>query len=195
MHRPCSSKCCAGSRCQIRQQPFLGDAHRIAHSALRQPVFPLLPVFRGELRDSALVVDELSRFGQSMLQRMEILAAASDAGTRARAVKGDRCLHVFPDGRRDRRDLMPARSKGAPGQERPSVCRSADEGSGKSELNQFRPEVEAPVVGCFSPRHRRCVGKPLKPDRAARNPKTGGMKSYGGFGTYVGLGPKTVGIV
>ena len=114
MHCKCSSKCCAGSRCQIHQQPFLGDAHRIVHSALRRPVFPplrRLPVFRGEFRGGTLVVDEFSRFGQPILERMEILAAPR---TRKGALRLDgiiqgRIAHRrgCPDGRRN---PMPARA-------------------------------------------------------------------------------------
>ena len=196
MHCQCSSRCCAGSRCQIHQQPILGDAHRIVHSALRRPVFPplrRLPVFRGEFRGGTLVVDEFSRFGQPILERMEILAAprTRKGARRLDGIVQGRVAHRrgCPDGRRN---PMPARAGRRSGAGRAIGLPLGAEGSGQERTRPIPFGDRGAGRQRFHRRTLRCrVGKLLKLARVARNQETGGKKSYGGFGTYVGLGPKS----
>ena len=113
------------------------------------------PAFRSELRGGTLVVDELSRFGQPMLERMEILA-------RARAVKGDRCLDgasetgsltaaAFPMAAETGATSCRQGPEGDAGRERPSVCCSAAEGSGQERARSIPSEDRGQSRAISSP--------------------------------------------
>ncbi len=90
-----------------------------------------------ELREGdALIVSELSRLGRSMLECMEILSIASDAGIRVYAIKGSWRLNetiqskiiamAFSMAAEIERDLISARTKEALRARKASGCRSGD---------------------------------------------------------------------
>ena len=104
-----------------------------------------------ELREGdALIVSELSRLGRSMLECMEILSIASDAGIRVYAIKGSWRLDetiqskiiamAFSMAAEIERDLISARTKEAL---RARKASGRPKGPGKSKLDPFRPEIEA----------------------------------------------------
>ena len=98
---------------------------------------------------------------------------------RARAVKGDRCLDgasgggsltaaAFPMAAETGATSCWQRPEGAPGQERPSVCRSAAEGSGQGRARSIPSGDRDAGRGRFHRQTlRRRVGKPLKSVRRA----------------------------
>ena len=108
-----------------------------------------------ELREGdALIVSELSRLGRSMLECMEILSIASDAGIRVYAIKGSWRLDetiqsriiamAFSMAAEIERDLISARTKEALRARKASgQPLGRPKGPGKSKLDPFRPEIEA----------------------------------------------------
>ena len=113
-----------------------------------------------ELREGdILVVGELSRLGRSMLECMEILSIASDAGIRVYAIKGSWRLDetiqsriiamTFSTAAEIERDLLSARTKEALRARKASgKPLGRPKGPGKSKLDPIRLEIEAlPVLG------------------------------------------------
>jgi DNA invertase Pin-like site-specific DNA recombinase len=108
-----------------------------------------------ELREGdSLIVSELSRLGRSMLECMEILSIASDAGIRIYAIKGSWRLDetiqskiiamAFSMAAEIERELISARTKEALRARKASgLPLGRPKGPGKSKLDQFRPEIEA----------------------------------------------------
>ena len=108
-----------------------------------------------ELRKGdALIVSELSRLGRSMLECMEILSIASDAGIRVYAIKGSWRLDetiqsriiamAFSMAAEIERDLISARTKEALRARKASgLPLGRPKGPGRSKLDPFRPEIEA----------------------------------------------------
>ena len=108
-----------------------------------------------ELRKGdALIAGELSRLGRSMLECMEILSIASDAGIRVYAIKGSWRLDetiqsriiamAFSMAAEIERDLISARTKEALRARKASgLPLGRPKGPGRSKLDPFRPEIEA----------------------------------------------------
>ncbi|MCZ0951053.1 MAG: recombinase family protein [Rhodospirillaceae bacterium] len=108
-----------------------------------------------ELRKGdALIVSELSRLGRSMLECMEILSIASDAGIRVYAIKGawrlDETIQsriiamAFSMAAEIERDLISARTKEVLRARKASgLPLGRPKGPGRSKLDPFRPEIEA----------------------------------------------------
>lgn len=108
-----------------------------------------------ELRaGDALIVSELSRLGRSMLECMEILSIASDAGIRVHAIKGSWRLDetiqsriiamAFSMAAEIERDLISARTREALRARKASGRPlGRPKGPGKSKLDPYRPEIEA----------------------------------------------------
>ncbi len=101
-----------------------------------------------------LIVSELSRLGRSMLECMEILSIASDAGIRVHAIKGtwrlDETIQsriiamAFSMAAEIERDLISARTREALRARKASgQPLGRPKGPGKSKLDPFRPEIEA----------------------------------------------------
>ena len=111
-----------------------------------------------ELRaGDVLVVSELSRLGRSMLECMEILSIASDAGIRVYATKGSRRLGetiqsriiamTFSMAAEIERDLISARIRAAPRARKASgKPLGRPKGPGKSKLDPFRREIAAQLA-------------------------------------------------
>ena len=102
----------------------------------------------------ALIVSELSRLGRSMMECMEILAIASEKKINVYAVKGNWQLDgslqskvmamVFSMVSEIERDFISSRTKEAlAAKKRAGVKLGRPKGSGKSKLDQYRPEIEA----------------------------------------------------
>ncbi len=108
-----------------------------------------------ELRTGdTLIVSELSRLGRSMLECMEILSIASDAGIRVHAIKGawrfDETIQsriiamAFSMAAEIERDLISARTREALRARKASGRPlGRPKGPGKSKLDPYRPEIEA----------------------------------------------------
>ena len=108
-----------------------------------------------ELREGdVLVVSELSRLGRSMLECMEILSIASDAGVRVYAIKGSWRLDetvqsriiamAFSMAAEIEHDLLSARTREALRARKASgKPLGRPKGPGRSKLDPFRPEIEA----------------------------------------------------
>ncbi len=108
-----------------------------------------------ELREGdVLIVSELSRLGRSMLECMEILSIASDAGVRVYAIKGSWRLDetvqsriiamAFSMAAEIEHDLLSARTREALRARKASgKPLGRPKGPGKSKLDPFRPEIEA----------------------------------------------------
>lgn len=101
-----------------------------------------------------LIVSELSRLGRSMMECMEILSIASDEKINVYAVKGNWQLDgslqskvmamVFSMVAEIERDFISSRTKEAlAAKKRAGVKLGRPKGSGKSKLDQYRPEIEA----------------------------------------------------
>jgi DNA invertase Pin-like site-specific DNA recombinase len=101
-----------------------------------------------------LIVSELSRLGRSMLECMEILAIASQKQINLYAVKGNWQLDqsiqskimamAFAMAAEIERDLISQRTKEAlAAKKRAGIKLGRPVGSGKSKLDQYRPEIEA----------------------------------------------------
>lgn len=102
----------------------------------------------------SLIVSELSRLGRSMMECMEILAIASERKINVYAVKGQWQLDgslqskvmamVFSMVSEIERDFISSRTKEAlAAKKRAGVKLGRPKGSGKSKLDQYRPEIEA----------------------------------------------------
>ena len=102
----------------------------------------------------SLVVSELSRLGRSMLECMEILSIASQKDVHIYAVKGNWQLDgtiqskilamAFAMASEIERDLISKRTKEAlAARKRAGKKLGRPEGSGKSKLDKYRPEIEA----------------------------------------------------
>lgn len=102
----------------------------------------------------ALIVSELSRLGRSMMECMEILSIASEKKINVYAVKGNWQLDgslqskvmamVFSMVSEIERDFISSRTKEAlAAKKRAGVKLGRPKGSGKSKLDQYRPEIEA----------------------------------------------------
>lgn len=100
-----------------------------------------------------LIVSELSRLGRSMLECMEILSIASQKGIQIYAVKGNWQLDgsiqskivamAFAMAAEIERDLISQRTKEAlAARKRAGKLLGRPQGSGKSKLDQHRPEIE-----------------------------------------------------
>ncbi|MXY32679.1 MAG: resolvase [Boseongicola sp. SB0664_bin_43] len=108
-----------------------------------------------ELREGdVLVVNELSRLGRSMLECMEILSIAANAGIRVYAIKGSWRLDetiqsriiamAFSMAAEIERDLLSARTREAlRARKAAGKPLGRPKGPGKSKLDPFRPEIEA----------------------------------------------------
>ena len=101
-----------------------------------------------------LLVSELSRLGRSMLECMEILSIAIEKNIHVYAVKGNWQLDnsiqskivamAFSMAAEIERDLISQRTKEAlAAKKRAGVKLGRPTGSGKSKLDQYRPEIEA----------------------------------------------------
>jgi DNA invertase Pin-like site-specific DNA recombinase len=101
-----------------------------------------------------LVVSELSRLGRSMLECMEILSVASQKQINIYAVKGNWQLDqsiqskilamAFAMAAEIERDLISQRTKEAlAAKKRAGMKLGRPKGSGKSKLDEHRPEIEA----------------------------------------------------
>lgn len=101
-----------------------------------------------------LLVSELSRLGRSMLECMEILSIAIEKNIHVFAVKGNWQLDnsiqskivamAFSMAAEIERDLISQRTKEAlAAKKRAGVKLGRPTGSGKSKLDQYRPEIEA----------------------------------------------------
>jgi len=101
-----------------------------------------------------LIVSELSRLGRSMLECMEILSIASQKGIHLYAVKGNWRLDnsiqskivamAFSMAAEIERDLISQRTKEAlAARKKAGITLGRPRGSGKSKLDQYRPEIEA----------------------------------------------------
>ena len=109
----------------------------------------------GELQTGDnLLVSELSRLGRSMLECMEILSVASQAGIHIYAVKGNWQLDdsiqskivamAFAMAAEIERDLISQRTKEAlAAKKRAGVKLGRPKGVGKSKLDEHRHEIEA----------------------------------------------------
>jgi DNA invertase Pin-like site-specific DNA recombinase len=104
--------------------------------------------------DDNLIVSELSRLGRSMLECMEILSIATDKKINIYAVKGNWKLDqsiqakivamAFAMAAEIERDLISQRTKEAlAARQRAGQPVGRPKGSGKSKLDQHRPEIEA----------------------------------------------------
>lgn len=102
----------------------------------------------------SLIVSELSRLGRSMMECMEILSIASEKKINVYAVKGNWQLDgslqskvmamVFSMVAEIERDFISSRTKEAlAAKKRAGVKLGRPKGSGKSKLDQYRPEIEA----------------------------------------------------
>ena len=100
-----------------------------------------------------LIVSELSRLGISMLECMEILSIAVQKQVRVYAVKGNWQLDnsiqskivamAFSMAAEIERDLIRQRTKEAlAARRRAGMPLGRPKGTGKSKLDQFRPEIE-----------------------------------------------------
>ena len=153
----------------------------------------------GELREGdALIVSELSRLGRSMLECMEILSSASAAGIRVYAIKGawrlDETIQsrIIAMAAEIERDLISARTTEALRARRAAA--RAPERTGKEQARSISRGNRSPARKRVNAEvHRQALQhdtrQPLELDQKERNPETQGMKSYGGIGTYVRLGP------
>lgn len=101
-----------------------------------------------------LIVSELSRLGRSMLECMEILSIASQKGLHIYAIKGNWQLDdsiqskiiamAFSIASEIERDLISQRTKEAlAARKKNGMTLGRPRGSGKSKLDQYRPEIEA----------------------------------------------------
>ena len=101
-----------------------------------------------------LIVSELSRLGRSMLECMEILSLASQKGLHIHAVKGNWQLDnsiqskivamAFSIAAEIERDLISQRTKEAlAARKKDGIKLGRPRGTGKSKLDQYRPEIEA----------------------------------------------------
>ena len=101
-----------------------------------------------------IVISELSRLGRSMLECMEILSIATQKGINVYAVKGSWQLDhsiqskivamAFSMAAEIERDLISKRTKEAlMAKKAAGVKLGRPKGSGKSKLDQYRPEIEA----------------------------------------------------
>ncbi len=101
-----------------------------------------------------LIVSELSRFGRSMLECMELLSIATDKKINLYAVKGNWQLDgsiqskiiamAFSMAAEIERDLLSQRTKEAlAARKRAGFKLGRPKGVGKSKLDQYRPEIEA----------------------------------------------------
>jgi DNA invertase Pin-like site-specific DNA recombinase len=101
-----------------------------------------------------LIVSELSRLGRSMLECMEILSIASQKGIHLYAVKGNWRLDnsiqskivamAFSMAAEIERDLISQRTKEAlAARKKAGIQLGRPRGTGKSKLDQYRPEIEA----------------------------------------------------
>lgn len=101
-----------------------------------------------------LIVSEFSRLGRSMLECMEILSIALQKNTKIFAVKGNWQLDntiqskimamVFSMAAEIERDLISQRTKEAlTARKKAGVILGRPRGTGKSKLDQYRPEIEA----------------------------------------------------
>ena len=111
-------------------------------------------VLEGLQEGDNLIVSELSRLGRSMLECMEILSIASQKEVNIYAVKGNWQLDqsiqskiiamAFAMAAEIERDLISQRTKEALlAKKRAGVKLGRPRGSGKSKLDQYRPEIEA----------------------------------------------------
>ncbi len=108
-----------------------------------------------ELQDGDnILISELSRLGRSMLECMEILSIATQKGINVYAVKGSWQLDhsiqskivamAFSMAAEIERDLISKRTKEAlMAKKVAGVKLGRPKGSGKSKLDQYRPEIEA----------------------------------------------------
>lgn len=105
-------------------------------------------------KGDALIVSELSRLGRSMMECMEILSIASEKKINVYAVKGNWQLDgtlqskvmamVFSMVSEIERDFISSRTKEAlAAKKRAGIKLGRPKGSGKSKLDQYRPEIEA----------------------------------------------------
>src|SRR5258708_4252181 len=101
-----------------------------------------------------LIVSELSRLGRSMLECMEILSLASQKGLHIHAVIGNWQLDnsiqskivamAFSIAAEIERDLISQRTKEAlAARKKDGIKLGRPRGTGKSKLDQYRPEIEA----------------------------------------------------
>ena len=101
-----------------------------------------------------ILISELSRLGRSMLECMEILSIATQKGINVYAVKGSWQLDhsiqskivamAFSMAAEIERDLISKRTKEAlMAKKVAGVKLGRPKGSGKSKLDQYRPEIEA----------------------------------------------------
>jgi DNA invertase Pin-like site-specific DNA recombinase len=101
-----------------------------------------------------LIVSELSRLGRSMLECMEILSIAAQKGTHIYAVKGNWQLDnsiqskiiamAFSMAAEIERDLISQRTREAlAAKKKNGVKLGRPRGTGRSKLDQYRPEIEA----------------------------------------------------
>lgn len=107
-----------------------------------------------ELKESDnLIVSELSRLGRSMLEVMEILAIATEKKINIYSVKGNWHLDgslqskilamAFSMASEIERDLMSSRTKEALATRKAKgVILGRPKGTGKSKLDEFKPEIE-----------------------------------------------------
>ena len=111
-------------------------------------------VLEGLQEGDNLIVSELSRLGRSMLECMEILSIASQKEVNIYAVKGNWQLDqsiqskiiamAFAMAAEIERNLISQRTKEALlAKKRAGVKLGRPRGSGKSKLDQYRPEIEA----------------------------------------------------
>ena len=112
-----------------------------------------------EVLDSAqpgdsIIVSELSRFGRSMLECIEILSVATEKGIHIYAVKGNWCLDgsiqskiiamAFAIAAEIERDLISQRTKEAlAARKQQGKTLGRPKGVGKSKLDEHRTEIEA----------------------------------------------------
>lgn len=105
----------------------------------------------------ALVVSELSRLGRSMLECMEILSIAVQKRINIYSVKGDWRLDnslqskiiamAFSMAAEIERDLISQRTREAlAARKQAGVKLGRPKGTGRSKIDQFRPEIEALLV-------------------------------------------------
>lgn len=114
----------------------------------------IAPVLEDLNKGDNIVVSELSRFGRSMLECMEILSIATHKGINVYAVKGDWQLGnsiqskiiamAFSMAAEIERDLISKRTKEAlKAKKDQGIKLGRPRGPGKSKLDKFRPEIEA----------------------------------------------------
>ncbi len=105
-------------------------------------------------RGDHLIVSELSRLGRSMLECMEILSIASQKEINLYAVKGNWQLDnsiqskivamAFSMAAEIERDLISQRTREAlAAKKKAGIKLGRPRGTGKSKLDQYRPEIEA----------------------------------------------------